>query len=129
MSSRSNRMRQESVDAMEQQISDDEEKNTPLARRTTSARAARPSRFVLPSAIIPDESDDEFVGRSQNMTPNGWQAKQQVLPSSPQETSPQETDADTCPWIKRPTTHSGTESTEPPTNAITQEEGDRSDEV
>ncbi len=34
------RIEQESVDAMEQQISDDLEKNTPLARRTRSARAA-----------------------------------------------------------------------------------------
>jgi hypothetical protein len=48
---------------MEQQISDDEEKNIPLARRTRSSRASKTSRFVLPQAIIPDESDDEFVDR------------------------------------------------------------------
>ncbi len=65
------KIEQESVYAMEQQISDDEEKNTPLERRTRSARASKPSRFVLPSAIIPYESDDEFVDRSHNMTPKG----------------------------------------------------------
>ncbi len=62
------RIEQESVYAMEQQIS---EKNTPLARRTRSARASKPSRFALHLAIIPDESDDEFVYRSHNMTPEG----------------------------------------------------------
>ncbi len=44
------------MEEMEQQLSDDEEKNTPLARRTRSARASKPSRFVLPLAIVPDES-------------------------------------------------------------------------
>ncbi len=65
------KIEQESVDEMEQQISDHEEENTPLARRTRSAQASKPSRFVLPSAIIPDESDDEFVDRSHNTIRKG----------------------------------------------------------
>ncbi len=62
---------QESVEEMEQQVCDDEGKNTPLARRTRSARASKPSRFVLPSAILPEDSDDEFVDRSYNILPKG----------------------------------------------------------
>ncbi len=121
------KIEQESVEEMEQKISHDEEKNTPLARRTSSARASKPSRFVLPSAILPDESDDEFVERSHNTIPKGKPTN--ILPSSTQETPPQETDAESCTWITGPTTHSGTESTEPSTDAIAQEGGDRSDEV
>ncbi len=45
----------ESGDEMEQQVSKDEAKDTPLMRRTRSARASEPSKYVLPSAIIPDE--------------------------------------------------------------------------
>ncbi len=65
------KIEQESVDEMEQQISDDEGKNSPLARRTRSARASKHSRFVLSSAIVPDESDDVFVDRCHNMIPKG----------------------------------------------------------
>jgi hypothetical protein len=65
------KIERESVEEMEQQVSDDEEKNTPLTRRTRSAHASKPSRFVLSSAILLDESDDEFVDRSHNMTPKG----------------------------------------------------------
>ncbi len=54
-----------------QQVSNDEEKNTQLARHTRSARASKPIRFILPNAILPDDSDDEFVDRYHNMIPNG----------------------------------------------------------
>ncbi len=65
------KIEQESVEEMEQHVSDDKEKNTPFARRTTSARAFKPSGFVLPSAILPDESDVEFVERSHKTIPKG----------------------------------------------------------
>ncbi len=65
------KIEKESVEEMEQQISDDEEKNNPPARRTRSARASKPSRFLLPSSILPDESDDEFVERYHNTIPKG----------------------------------------------------------
>ena len=46
----------------EQQASDEEEKDTPLACRTRSARASKPRRFILPQAIMPDtDSDQELV--------------------------------------------------------------------
>ena len=45
----------------EQQASDEEEKYTLLACRTRSARASKPRSFNLPSAIMPDESDQELV--------------------------------------------------------------------
>jgi hypothetical protein len=79
------KIEQESVYEIEQQVSNDEEKNTPLARRTRSARASKPSRFVLPLAIVQDESDDEFVDRSHNMIPKGKPTNKK-LPSSTQET-------------------------------------------
>ena len=46
----------------EQQASDEEEKDTPLASRTRSARASKQRSFNLPSAIMPDDdSDQELV--------------------------------------------------------------------
>jgi len=46
----------------EQQASDEEDKDTPLACRTRSARASKPRRFILPQAIMPDtDSDQELV--------------------------------------------------------------------
>ena len=45
----------------EQQESDEEEKDTPLACRTRSARASKQRSFNLPSAIMPDDSDQELV--------------------------------------------------------------------
>ena len=46
----------------EQQASDEDDKDTPLARRTRSARASKPRRLILPPAIMPDtDSDQELV--------------------------------------------------------------------
>ncbi len=42
------KIEQESVEEMKQQVSNDEEKNTQLASRTRSARASKPSRCILP---------------------------------------------------------------------------------
>ena len=49
------------VEEPEQQASDEEEKDTPLACRTRSARASKPHSFNLPSIIMPDDSDQELV--------------------------------------------------------------------
>ena len=47
---------------LEQQASDEEEKDTPLACSTRSARASKPRRLILPPAIMPDtDSDQELV--------------------------------------------------------------------
>jgi hypothetical protein len=45
----------------EQQASDEGKTDTPLVCRTRSARASKPHSFNLPSAIIPDDSDQELV--------------------------------------------------------------------
>ncbi len=69
------KIEQESVDEIEQQISDDKVKNTPLARRSRSAQASKPNRFVFPLAVLPDDSGGEFVDRSHNMIPKGKPTK------------------------------------------------------
>jgi hypothetical protein len=61
---------QESGEEMKQQASDDEAKDT-LARHTRSARASKSSKYVLPSAIIPDDFEEEYVDCSATTTLKG----------------------------------------------------------
>ncbi len=46
---------------------------TPLAGRTRSARASQPRQFNIPTAAIPDDSDDEYV--TATSTPTSTKAK------------------------------------------------------
>ncbi len=110
---------------MEQQASDDEEMDTQLARRTRSARTSKskPSRFVLPSAILPDDSESlmrNLLTDPSHDAQGQADSDEQVLPPQGRTkvtkvvlVSSQEADSDEEPrtWTTRPATHHGMEST------------------
>ena len=52
----------------EQQASDEDDKDTPLARRTRSARASNPRRLILPPAIMPDTDSDQELADEPHQT-------------------------------------------------------------